>query len=543
LDDSPEKQELPATAPKPGDVFAEKYRIEGVLGVGGMGYVLSATHVELQQRVAIKMLLPERASDADTVARFMREGRTAAKIRSEHVARVLDVGSTAGTPFIVMEHLDGDDLAVVLRKRKRLSVAVAVDYLLQACEAIAEAHAMRTVHRDLKPANLFVVARPGGGECVKVLDFGISKMAPAEGALALTRTTSTVGTPLYMSPEQLTSSKSVDMRADIWALGVILFELVAGRTPFRADSLAQLGAHVLTANAPDVRTLVPEVPAGIADAIATCLRRDPRERFPSLAELAAAVAPFGSAAAATSAEQIRRVLAAVPRSSFVIPAGFEIDRNVEALSSTLGLSLPSAATEAARRSSRAAWVGAGLLVLAVVGGGAGVIVAKLSGRTAAPAGPSSGASSFASVAASAGSMTEPSTAPVAAPPAPSASAASAPPTRVVQVTIAAPADAKVDVDGSAVAVRAGKVEIEGALGSVHRVRVSAGGRETTTEVILADSGPSPARVALAPAGRSVKPGAGAPGGGGANTGGSTITPVTPVAKPDSTSGIARSSKE
>jgi serine/threonine-protein kinase len=540
LDDSSEKQELPATAPKPGDVFAEKYRIEGVLGVGGMGYVLSATHVELQQRVAIKMLLPERASDADTVARFMREGRTAAKIRSEHVARVLDVGSAAATPFIVMEHLDGDDLAVVLRKRKRLSVAVAVDYLLQACEAIAEAHAMRTVHRDLKPANLFVVARPGGGECVKVLDFGVSKMAPAEGALALTRTTSTVGTPLYMSPEQLTSSKNVDTRADIWALGVILFELVAGRTPFQADSLAQLGAHVLTANAPDVRTLVPEVPAGIADAIATCLRRDPRERFPSLAELAAAVAPFGSAGAATSAEQIRRVLAGVPRSSFVIPAGFEIDRNVDALSSTLGLSLPPAATEAARRSSRAAWVGAGLLVLAVVGGVAGVMVGKLSGRAAGPAGASSGASSFASVAASAGSMTEPSTAPVAAPPAPSASA---PPTRVVQVTIAAPADAKVDVDGSAVAVRAGKVEIEGALGSVHRVRVSAGGRETTTEVILADSGPSPARVALAPAGRSVKPAAGAPGGGGANTGGSTITPVTPVAKPDSTSGIARSSKE
>jgi serine/threonine protein kinase len=541
LDDSSEKQELPATAPKPGDVFAEKYRIEGVLGVGGMGYVLSATHVELQQRVAIKMLLPERANDADTVARFMREGRTAAKIRSEHVARVLDVGSAAGTPFMVMEHLDGDDLAVVLRKRKRLSVAVAVDYLLQACEAIAEAHAMRTVHRDLKPANLFVVARPGGGECVKVLDFGISKMAPAEGALALTRTTSTVGTPLYMSPEQLTSSKSVDMRADIWALGVILFELVAGRTPFQADSLAQLGAHVLTANAPDVRTLVPEVPAGIADAIATCLRRDPRERFPSLAELAAALAPFGSAAAATSAEQIRRVLAEVPRSSFVMPKAFEIDRNVDALSSTLGLSLPPAATEAARRSSRAAWVGAGLLVLAVVGGVAGVMVGKLSDRTAGPAGTSSGASSFVAwVAASAGPMTEPSTAPVAAPPAPSASA---PATRVVQVTIGAPADAKVDVDGSAVAVRAGKVEIEGALGSVHRVRVSAGGRETTTEVILADSGPSPARVALAPAGRSVKPAAGAPGGGGANTGGSTITPVTPVAKPDSTSGIARSSKD
>jgi serine/threonine-protein kinase len=473
LDESPVTQELPASAPKAGEVFAGKYRIEGVLGVGGMGYVLAATHLELQQRVAIKMLLPERASNAETVARFMREGRTAVQIRSEHVARVLDVGSVGGTPFLVMEYLDGDDLAAVLRKRRRLSVAVAVDYLLQACEAIAEAHAMRTVHRDLKPANLFVVARPGGGECVKVLDFGISKMAPAEGSIALTKTTSSVGTPLYMSPEQLRSSKSVDMRADIWALGVILFELLSGRTPFRAETLAELGARVLTANAPDVRKFVPEVPAEIADAIATCLRRDARERFPSLAELAAAIAPFGSAAAATSAEQIKRVLIGVPRSSPVDPAAVEIDRDVDPLGSTLGSSSLGDGTTAnvPRRSSRAAWIGGGLLGLAVVGGAAGVVLGKLSVRTAPPAGTSSGASV-------------------------AAVSASAPPTPVVEVTTGAPADAKVDVDDAAVAVRAGK-------------------------------------PTLSPAGKSVKPLAPR----------STITPVTPVTKPDPTSGMARSSKE
>jgi serine/threonine-protein kinase len=208
-----------------------------------MGYVIAATHLQLQERVAIKMLLPERAKQAETVARFLREGRAAVRIRSEHVARVLDVGSVGPSPYIVMEYLDGSDLANVLRLRKRLSISLAVDYLLQACEAIAQAHAMKTVHRDLKPANLFVVKRPDGRECIKVLDFGISKSTSTEDQdVAMTKTTSTVGTPLYMSPEQLRSSKNVDVRTDLWALGVILFELGSGRPPFRAESIAELGA-------------------------------------------------------------------------------------------------------------------------------------------------------------------------------------------------------------------------------------------------------------------------------------------------------------
>src|SRR5580693_7216018 len=165
------------------------------------------------------------------VARFEREARTAVKIKSEHVARVIDVGQLeSGSPYMVMEYLEGEDLQGWLEKQGRLPIERAVDFLLQACEAIAEAHAMGIVHRDLKPANLFCIRRPDGTLSIKVLDFGISKAAGA--SMGMTSTQAVMGSPLYMSPEQMGSSKGVDARSDIWALGVILFELVTGRVPF-----------------------------------------------------------------------------------------------------------------------------------------------------------------------------------------------------------------------------------------------------------------------------------------------------------------------
>lgn len=302
-------------APKPGTVFAEKYRIDRVLGVGGMGFVLAARHVQLDERVAIKMLLPKLARNPEAVERFLREGRAAVRIKSEHVGRVLDVGSHGETHFIIMEYLDGTDLAGLIEKRGRLPQHEAVDHLLQACEAIAEAHSLGIVHRDLKPANLFLVHRTDGSPCVKVLDFGISKMAGPEGSasLSMTKTSSMMGSPLYMSPEQLKSAKNVDGRADIWALGVILFELLAGRPPFLAQTLPELGAMVLSGKAPDVREHAPNVAPGLAAAVATCLRPVAEERFPSIAELAAAIAPFGTSSAASSTSRISRVLHKVPR--------------------------------------------------------------------------------------------------------------------------------------------------------------------------------------------------------------------------------------
>src|SRR5580704_996551 len=208
-----------------GEVLAGKYRVEGILGAGGMGVVVAAHHLQLDERVALKFLLPEALANAEAVARFDREARAAVKIKSEHVARVIDVGKLEnGSPYMGMEYLDGSDLSAWLQKRGSPPIPQVVDFVLQACEAIAEAHSLGIVHRDLKPANLFCIRRPDGGLCIKVLDFGISKMSML-GDLHMTGTTAVFGSPAYMSPEQMHASKDVDGRTDVWSLGVILYEL------------------------------------------------------------------------------------------------------------------------------------------------------------------------------------------------------------------------------------------------------------------------------------------------------------------------------
>jgi serine/threonine-protein kinase len=227
-----------SAAPSPGEVIATKYRVERVLGAGGMGVVVAAHHLQLETRVAIKFLLPGTLKDADAVARFAREARAAAKITNEHVARVFDVGALeTGAPYIVMEFLDGVDLATRLRSQGPLDIEEAVEFLLQICEALAEAHALGIVHRDLKPANLFCFRRPDGLPWIKILDFGISKTLHTEGfsaQAAFTQSAAIMGSPRYMSPEQMQSARNVDARSDIWALGIVLYELLAGRPPFKA---------------------------------------------------------------------------------------------------------------------------------------------------------------------------------------------------------------------------------------------------------------------------------------------------------------------
>src|SRR5689334_6553526 len=214
----------------PGQMLAGKYRVERILGTGGMGVVVAAKHVELNILVAIKFLLPHVLSNQTAVARFAREARAAVRIKSEHVARVSDVGTLeSGAPYMVMEYLDGGDLSAWLKERGALPVEQAVEFVLQASEAIAEAHALGIVHRDLKPSNLFVTRRRDGSMTVKVLDVGISKTTSIDAAaMDMTATTAVMGSPLYMSPEQLQSSKDVDARSDIWSLGIILYELLAG---------------------------------------------------------------------------------------------------------------------------------------------------------------------------------------------------------------------------------------------------------------------------------------------------------------------------
>ena len=294
-----------------GDVLDGKYRVERVLGAGGMGVVVAATHVALNQRVALKFLLPAALSEPSVIERFAREARAAVQIQSEHVARVIDVGTLpTGSPYIVMEYLEGGDLEDALEKGGPMPVPQAVGYVLQACEAIAEAHALGIVHRDLKPANLFLARRPGRDAVVKVLDFGISKTKQAGASGGLTQTSAVLGSPYYMAPEQMMSSKDVDPRTDIWALGVILYELISGAPPFVADTMAEIVFMVTQRDAAPLRLKMPDVPPGLADAIGTCLSRDPAKRFQDVAKLATALAPFGPPRSDISLERIARVLGA-----------------------------------------------------------------------------------------------------------------------------------------------------------------------------------------------------------------------------------------
>jgi serine/threonine protein kinase len=275
-----------------GTVLGGKYVVEGILGRGGMGVVVAARHRDLDQRFAIKCLLPHALAIPEVVERFGREARAAARIQGEHVARVLDVGwFQDGTPFMVMEHLRGHDLAAEIAQRGPLPIPDAIRYVLEACEAVAQAHALRIIHRDLKPSNLFLAETPGRPPIVKVLDFGISKVVDPT-ANALTKTASVMGTPLYMSPEQLLSSKNIDFRSDIWALGVILYELLAGFTPFHAESAPEVIAKIMQNAPPPLRARRPDLPPELEAVVGGCMRSRVEERLPSVADLAIALLPF-----------------------------------------------------------------------------------------------------------------------------------------------------------------------------------------------------------------------------------------------------------
>jgi serine/threonine-protein kinase len=306
-----------------GEVLAGKYKVERVLGVGGMGVVVAAWHMQLDERVALKFLLPEMLSNTEAVARFRREARAAVKIKSEHIARVIDVGELEnGAPYMVMEFLEGGDLATWLQERGALPVDQAVEFVLQACEAIAEAHSLGIVHRDLKPANLFWVRRADALLSIKVLDFGISKVTRTGSGSdsGMTKTQGMMGSPLYMSPEQMKSAKTVDPRSDIWALGVILYEFLAGQPPFTGESIPELVLEIASTEPRPVRELRAEVPDRLAGVIARCLAKDRDQRWQNVAELAMALAEFAPARARGSADRVSRVIEAAGLSVKVPPA-------------------------------------------------------------------------------------------------------------------------------------------------------------------------------------------------------------------------------
>jgi serine/threonine-protein kinase len=285
-----------------GDHIDGKYVVEAVLGTGGMGMVVRATHVDLNKQIALKFLLADAVQRPDAVERFLREARAVRKLRSEHVVRVLDVGRLTGSglPYIAMELLEGEDLDRVLRARGPLPFDEACTWIIHACEALAEAHAQGIVHRDLKPGNLFL-ARQQGNLMVKVLDFGIAKTADTQ--VSRTRTAAVVGSVLYMSPEQMRSAKKVDPRSDIWSLGVTLFELLGGHPPFDAEDVPALILSVTSDPPRSLRELRPDIPPALEQVVLRCLEKAPDVRISSAGELAMALVPFAKAEALTIAQR------------------------------------------------------------------------------------------------------------------------------------------------------------------------------------------------------------------------------------------------
>ena len=304
---------------KVGDIIDGKYELVRLIGQGGMGSVWEGRHVQIGRRAALKFLHPQVAHNAEIASRFLREAQAAAAIGSDHIVDIYDVGQLPnGAPYLVMEYLDGEDLASVLKREGRLEPARAVEVILQLCEALEPAHERGIVHRDLKPANLILVHHSKLGQWLKVLDFGIAKVqAELSGqSRSLTKTGSTMGTPFYMAPEQFQRAKHVEHWADIYSAGVILYQLLSGRLPFEADTYEELIVAVVTEEPVPLREARPGIDVGLESVVMRSISRDAKARFGGMKELAEALQPFAS----QEAEPVREASHAIPPTKHVEPA-------------------------------------------------------------------------------------------------------------------------------------------------------------------------------------------------------------------------------
>jgi serine/threonine-protein kinase len=476
-----------ASTDRVGRTLAGKYVLRRLLGKGGMGAVYEAEHCGTGRRVAVKVIhghLLERSTGA--VARFRREARAAGAVENPHVVEVLDSGEDdeTGDLYLVMEHLRGEDLQHLVDRVGPLLPAVALRIAAQALAGLATAHEAGIVHRDIKPANLFLARRGAGEVTVKLCDFGIAKVKPDTLRVAhtsgLTESGSLLGSPLYMSPEQMTNSHGVDHRTDLWSLGSALYCALAGRGPFcQVENVLDLALAVRSPEGPPpVRTLAPWVPPEAAEVVRRALAVDPEERWPTAAAMLAAIQEMLPDGVALREEMLTGI-SPEQRASAGAPGGKET-----------AVPPGDATGRRKRRPPRAApsrWRlvlgggGAALLAVAAVAGYAGM-------RRPAHAGVSPAQVETA----------DPLTRPVEAKGA--SMTTSAPPVKTeplhrVAVRVS-PEDASVEVDGAPADVRGGAFDLEGALGSGHRVRVSKGRSEVSTEVFVTEKGAVPPWVEL-----------------------------------------------
>jgi serine/threonine protein kinase len=518
-----------------GSIVAGKYRIERVIGAGGMGTVVAATHLQLGTELALKFLNDQIKSSANSLERFTREARACAQLRSEHVCKVSDFGMAEGMPYLAMELLDGCDLSK-LREAGPLDVSTAAHYVLQACAGLAEAHTMGIVHRDLKPHNLFLSRRADGSPLIKVLDFGIAKI-PVGDDISITQTSSILGSPGYMAPEQLRSTKTVDTRADIWALGVILYELAGGRHPFHAETVTEIAVKIAMDDPPPLV----EAPT-LQPIVSRCLEKDSEHRYPDVAALADALAPLcgrpdlaatvhallgGSAGTSESRRRSAAALSSRPPADSTAGAtpksrrsGAQLgtDATVAQLGTDATIAQPGIGTDATvasgdvaavpppepvKKKSKLLWA---MLALALVGGGTMIAVLALNRPSASPPAPSPG---------SVTQKTEPAPVPVRKPPPPQPGSAapagvasgSAPaPVALVslEIVVKGAYDPIVSVDG-VVWGEGRKIARDLPLGK-HHVEIKVSGRPTITKDIELDKArtltievPAAKHVATAPA--------------------------------------------
>jgi serine/threonine-protein kinase len=334
----------PNVYPSAGEVIDGKYQIERMLGEGGMGAVARAMHLLRRAPVALKFMSPNVMSFPGAVERFLNEGVAASQIDSDHVVHIFDVGKLAnGAPYLVMEYMEGRDLSGVLEHEGRpgLEIARAIHFTLQTLRGLQVAHDAGIIHRDMKPSNCFVINKEGEPDFVKLLDFGISKVGQGQKSASLTQTNSALGTPLYMSPEQAKSPRDVDLRSDLYSVGVILYELLSGRTPFNSESgeFTEILFKLFTQDPPPIRAVRPDISPELAAVVHRALVRDPNDRYASAQEFGAALEPFADA---RSARVIQRLRAHVSGRASHLPSASMPHAPVAAAFSKLGLGLTGA---------------------------------------------------------------------------------------------------------------------------------------------------------------------------------------------------------
>ncbi|APR88023.1 Serine/threonine protein kinase [Minicystis rosea] len=496
-----------------GAIIGQRYRIVRLVGAGGMGSVYEAVHVASTVHMAMKLITAETARNATLVGRFEREARATTTLDTPHIVKVLDTGTdtTTGLPFLVMELLDGEDVSHLVKRLGPLSPSLALRIVAQACLGLQKAHEARIIHRDIKPANLYLARDGGTARTVKLLDFGVAKITrdpddTETETAGLTSTGSMLGSPLYMSPEQARGLKEIDRRSDIWSLGVVLYQALTGRTPHQgSDALGELIISICTEEPTPIQELAPWVPARVAAVAHAAMRFDPAHRFQSAAEMLRAIEPLLPDGWAIDDSMLRPLdeaersriearaslipeappaapppAAPLPRVAPIVDVARAVERapveipapraSIDGLGRTLGAgATKTSGGGGPNRSSRGVMIGGGIITLAA--GTVLAVKALAPGGASAPVG-NAGAAIVA-------------TATVAAEPAP----------RTVRLVVL-PEGASVMVDGARVQTKDGVVELRGALGSVHEVRVSAGDDEDTQRVVIAESGPVPAKVQL-----------------------------------------------